>query len=88
MLTIFIRGLARSTSESSLTDLFTPFGQVHSVRLVKDIFTGQCKGFGEVKMEGHEARSAIAALNFREIDGSTLRIEIDRGRKPSARGRR
>ena len=89
MLTISIRGLARSTTENSLTSLFEKFGSVHSVKLVKDLFTGQCKGFAEVKMEGHEARSAIAALNMKEIDGSTLRVDLDSGyKKKSSRRRR
>jgi RNA recognition motif-containing protein len=89
MITIAIRGLARSTTEDSLTKLFATFGTVHSVKLVKDLFSGQCRGFGEVKMEGHEARDAIKALNFKEIEGSTLRLDIDDGRKKkSARRRR
>jgi len=88
MITISIRGLAGSTTESSLTDLFASFGKVHSVKLVKDLFTGKCKGFGEVKMEGHEARNAIAALNFKDVDGSTLRIEVDKGRKKGPGKRR
>ena len=88
MITLSIRGLARSTTETSLTSLFTQFGTVHSVKLVKDLFTGQCKGFAEVKMEGHEARKAIAALNHKEIDGSNLRVEVDKGDKRGGRRRR
>ena len=88
MIKMSVRGLARSTTEKSLTELFTQFGKVHSVKLVKDLFTGQCKGFAEVKMEGHQARSAISALNFKEIDGSTIRVDIDKGRRSSARNRR
>lgn len=88
MITISVRGLARSTTEESLTSLFASFGKVHSVKLVKDLFTGQCKGFGEIKMEGHEARNAIAALNFKEIDGSTVRVDVDTGRKKTGKHRR
>jgi RNA recognition motif-containing protein len=88
MIKMSVRGLPRSTTENSLTALFTPFGKVHSVKLVKDLFTGQCKGFAEVKMEGHEARGAIAALNFREIDGSTVRVDVDNGRRKQGRHRR
>jgi RNA recognition motif-containing protein len=87
MITMAIRGLARSTTETSLTDLFSPFGMVHSVKLTKDLFTGQCRGFAEVKMEGHEARAAMTALNFKEIDGSTLKIDIDKGGRKGGPGR-
>lgn len=49
-----------------LREWFKPYGTVRSVDLAHDIFTGRCKGFGFVEMEGHEARAAQAAL-----DGST-----------------
>ncbi len=87
MITLSVRGLDKSTTEKSLTELFANYGTVHSVKLVKDLFSGQCKGFAQVKMEGHEARAAIAALNFKDVDGATLRVEIDKGRK-GGRGRR
>lgn len=88
MIKMAVRGLARSTTENSLTALFSPFGMVHSVKLNKDLFTGQCRGFAEVQMEGHEARAAMSALNFKEIDGSTLKIDIDKGRRGGGRNRR
>ena len=88
MLTMFVKGLAKTTTENGLTELFARFGTVHSVKLVKDLYTGQCKGFAEVKMEGHEARSAIEVLNFKEVDGSTLRVEVDNGGRKSSRRRR
>ena len=87
MITLSVRGLDKSTTEKSLTELFEKHGTVHSVKLVKDLFSGQCKGFAQVKMEGHEARAAIAALNFKDVNGATLRVEIDKGRK-GGRGRR
>ena len=44
-----------------LREWFKPYGTVRSVDLAHDIFTGRCKGFGFVEMEGHEARAAQAA---------------------------
>jgi RNA recognition motif-containing protein len=88
VITLSVRGLASSTTESSLTELFAAYGVVHSVKLVKDLFTGRCRGFGEVKMEGHEARAAIAALNFRDVDGSTLRVDVEDKRRGSKGPRR
>ena len=62
---LFVGKLPPSTTEESLEALFTPFGRVHSLKLARDIFSGQCKGFGFVEMEGHEARAAIANLDGR-----------------------
>ncbi len=88
MITISVRGLASSTTENGLVSLFSQYGKVHSAKLVTDLFTGKCRGFAEVKMEGHEARNAIDALNFKDIDGSTLRVEVYKGPKKTARRRR
>lgn len=39
-------------------------------------------------MEGHEARNAISELNQKEIDGSNIRVEVDKGRKKFGKHRR
>ena len=88
MINISIRGLSSSTTEQSLHKLFAEFGKVHSLNLVRDMFTGKCRGFANVKMEGHEAKLAIAGLNNREVDGSVIRVEKDRGRMKSGKRRR
>ena len=88
MINISIRGLAGSTTEKSLTALFSEFGAVHSLSLVRDMFTGKCRGFASVKMEGHEARVAIAQLNNREVDGSVIRVEKERSRLKQVKRRR
>ena len=80
MVNLFVRGLAGSTTEKSLTDLFSAYGVVHSVTVVRDMFTGKCRGFASIKMEGHEAKVAIAGLNNREVDGSVIRVEREKAR--------
>jgi len=52
-----VRGLAKSTTEESLSLVFSDFGVVRSLKLVKDLYSGDCKGFATVAMEGHEARA-------------------------------
>lgn len=88
MINLFIRGLSSSTTEQSLERLFSEFGKVHALTIVRDMFTGKCRGFATVKMEGHEAKLAIASLNNREINGSVLRIEKDKGRLSAVKNRR
>ena len=88
MINLSVRGLSQSTTETTLTNLFAQYGKVHSVKLVKDLFTGKCRGFAEVKMEGHEARNAIAGLNNREFDGSVIRVDVDKFQKGSKNRRR
>jgi RNA recognition motif-containing protein len=50
---------------------------VRSVELVTDIFSGRCKGFGFIGMEGHEARAAIAKLSGSLYGGKPLRVNFE-----------
>jgi RNA recognition motif-containing protein len=77
MLTITVRGLPRSMTEPALTELFEAHGKVRSLRMAKDLFSGECKGFAELQMEGHEARAAVAALNGHSADaGGMLQVRL------------
>jgi hypothetical protein len=37
---------------------FAEYGRVRFMNLARDIFSGRCRGFGFIEMEGHEARAA------------------------------
>ena len=82
---IFIGNLPASTSEEELQQLFSAFGTVRSSKLVTDVFSGQCKGFGFVEMEGHEARAAIAGLNGKDFNGRPMKVNYE---EPRVAGRR
>jgi RNA recognition motif-containing protein len=51
------------------------------------VFSGNCRGFGFVEMEGHEARAAISALNGWELRGQRIKVNEERP-KERAGGRR
>jgi RNA recognition motif-containing protein len=76
MLTLDVRGLPRTMTESSLERLFAAHGRVFGLRMAKDLFSGECKGFAELKMEGHEARTAITALDGSAHDGAMIRVAL------------
>jgi RNA recognition motif-containing protein len=82
---IYIGNLSYSTSEDSLKTMFTEFGEVESVKLIKDRFTGRSKGFGFVEMPSNsEADQAIKALNGSLVDGSNIKVRpADPGGKQS-----
>ncbi len=79
-----IRNLAPETKEDDLLQLFSQYGKVRALDLSRDIFTGRCRGFATVDMEGHEARAAIAGLDGQTFLGSAIRVNED---KPKIRGR-
>ena len=74
---MFIGNLPSDASEDTVNTLFSEFGKVRSIRLVSDVFTGKCKGFGFIEMEGHEARAAIEGLNGKTIGGKLLQVRYD-----------
>ena len=85
---MFIGNLPADATEQSVREMFAAFGTVRSISVASDIFTGKCKGFGFIEMEGHEARAAQTALDGKSIGGGdrSLRVRFDdpkasRGRK-------
>lgn len=86
MLKMFVGNLSPDTREADLRELFAPHGKVRSVRLTTDVFSGKCRGFGFIEMEGHEARAAMAALNGSTFKGQSIKVNEERPREQ--RGRR
>ena len=73
---LLIRNLARTTTETELKSLFSPFGHVQSCNLVLDKKSGASKGFGFVEIpKPGEAKAAMKALNGKVVDGSKLRVK-------------
>ncbi len=83
---LFVGNLPTTMKEAELSQIFSEFGTVRNIKLVMDVFTGNCKGFGFIEMEGHEARAAIQGLNGRLIEGKNIKVnfEVSKGK----RGRR
>lgn len=74
---LFIGNLPSDATEESVTTLFSQYGKVRSIQLASDIFSGKCKGFGFVGMEGHEARAAITALDGNLYCGKPLKVKFE-----------
>ena len=86
LITLSVRGLSKSTTEEILKTVFSEYGVVRSLKLVKDLYSGDCKGFATIAMEGHEARLAMSSLNNTMLDGSFIRVMPERDVK--RRGKR
>ena len=85
---IYVGNMSYGTTEDSLKNLFSQYGEVVSAIVIKDRFTEQSKGFGFVEMaEESAARDAIAALNGTEFEGRRIRVNEaeDRPRNPRPR---
>ncbi len=90
---IYVGNLPHGVSEEELREIFSQYGEVASVSLVKDRFSGQSKGFGFVEMPNNsEADQVIKALNKTDMQGRTIKVNQvqpqKRGRKNARRPRR
>jgi len=86
---LFVGNLPPEANEASVRDLFSTYGTVRSIDVAHDIFTGRCKGFCFVEMEGHEARAAQTALDGSSQLGGDgfLKVRFEQPRR-GGRGRR
>lgn len=82
---IYIGNLSFSTTEDHLKSVFAEFGNVESVKIITDRFSGRPKGFGFIEMPSNsEADKAIKALNGSRMDGSNIKVRpADPGGKRS-----
>ena len=79
--TLYVGNLPYRANEASVRALFEEFGQVLSVRLMKDKHTGKRRGFGFVEMPSDAALSAQQALNDSEFQQRTLKVREANERK-------
>jgi RNA recognition motif-containing protein len=72
---IYVGNLSFNTADQQLQALFATFGQVDSVRLIRDHATGQSRGFGFVEMADEtEGRAACTSLDQQEFEGRRLTV--------------
>ncbi len=84
---IFVAKLNYETEENDLRELFEGFGEVDSVKIIMDKFTGNSKGFGFVEMsDDGEANNAIRDLNEQEFDGRVIVVKKARPKESSSGG--
>jgi RNA recognition motif-containing protein len=72
---IYVGNLSFQSTEEELKHLFEGFGQVESVSVIKDKFSGESRGFGFVVMpDQSQGRAAIEGLNGKDIGGRALKV--------------
>ena len=72
--------------DQDLKDLFAPFGEVTSAKIINDRETGRSRGFGFVEMSDSAAsKKAIAELNESSIEGRSINV-VEARQKESRSG--
>lgn len=84
---IFVGNLSREVTDMDLQDAFSAYGQVKSVKVIRDMFSGESKGFGFVEMPGNaEAQKAMTELNTKDIKGKKIVVNEARPKTDNRRG--
>ena len=87
MYKIFVGRLSHSATEDSIRALFTRYGRVESVNIIRDRDTGESRGFGFVEMTNEaDGRKAVSGLDRTDFDGRTLKISEARPKEDRAFG--
>ena len=74
---IYVGNLPYSATADEVRELFEQHGTVQNVDLINDRETGQPRGFGFVEMGSPaDAEAAIAALDGKQLDGRTIKVNI------------
>jgi RNA recognition motif-containing protein len=89
---IYVGNLSREVTEDELRKEFEAYGQVTSVNIIKDRYSGESRGFGFVEMATKsEAQAAINELNGKSLGERTLNVSearprVEGGRRPYGGG--
>ena len=88
---IYVGQLPYSVTKEELQEMFLQYGEVTSINLIMDRYSGQSKGFGFVEMPNNsEADQAIKGLNKTMVKGREIKVNQaeERRRKKNFRGKR
>ena len=79
---IFVYNLPTDAEENILWQLFCPYGAVQNVKVIRDLQTQKCKGFGFVTMTNYaEAAIAIESLKGYNLNGRVLQVSFKTNRQ-------
>ncbi|HEY9487490.1 MAG TPA: RNA-binding protein [Chryseosolibacter sp.] len=72
---IYVGNLSRQAGETELRALFSEFGEVQSIKIIKESITGESRGFAFVEMtDNAEANLAIREMNGHEFQNRRLKV--------------
>ena len=72
---IYVGNLSYEITDDEVRDIFSPHGEISSVSIIKDKYSGQSKGFGFVEMPNQaEAEEAIKTLNESDLKGRNIKV--------------
>jgi len=84
---IFVGNLNFQMTEDDLENLFSQFGKISELKMIKDFETGRSKGFGFITYSAQqEAELAISSMNGKDIEGRSLRVNLAENKERGGSG--
>ncbi len=78
---IYVGNLPFEAKEDDLKKVFEAYGEVESVNIIKDRFSGKSRGFAFVEMPAEdEAKAAIEAIDGSYLNGREIKVNVARPR--------
>lgn len=83
---LYVGNFPYSVDESKLREMFSAFGEISDITLIKDRETGRSKGFGFITFATQQAAESALSLNGKDVDGRSLKVNM--AQEKESRGRR
>lgn len=79
---VYVTNLSRTVKEYELEDVFAKYGTLKSVKIVKDPFTKESRGFAFITYEKNsQALESIKEMNGQQFSGRQISVEISKRNK-------
>jgi RNA recognition motif-containing protein len=86
IMNIFVGNLSKDVTDDDLQNLFSGYGNIRNVKIIRDMFSGESKGFGFLEIPGTaDAQKAINDLNAKELKGKKIVVNEARPKNDNRR---
>ena len=85
---IYVGNLPKTTTEEAVRQIFEEYGEVAEVKLIKDQYSGELRGFGFVQMPSKAgAQMTLQKVDGMEFEGRKLIVNEARPQRDRSGGR-
>ena len=83
---LYVGNFPYSVDESQLREMFSSYGEIEEILLIKDKMSGRPKGFGFITFATQQGAESALALNGKDLNGRALKVNM--AQEKESRGRR